>query len=81
MSTGCSLKLHEAIVVVLISQPQRTAEFEKIANEINKRSLYSRKDGLDVPAYQILQRTTLSKGQYHHLFEKVGSKSVKLRNL
>ncbi len=76
-----TLKLHEAIAVVLLSKPDRTSTFDEIADEITKRGLYQRKDQEPVPTYQIMQRTTLSGGQYHHLFEKVGDKEIRLKNL
>lgn len=63
------LKLHEAIAVVLLSKPRRTASTQKIADEINRRGLYKRKDGKPLPAYQVMMRTKLAKGQYHYLFQ------------
>jgi hypothetical protein len=75
------LKLHEAIAVVLLSKKNRTATFEEIASEINNRQLYTRKDGTPLPAYQVKQRSTLSNGQYHHMFEQMGDTSIRLRNL
>jgi hypothetical protein len=63
------LKLHEAIAVVLLSKPKRTATFDVIAKEINKRKLYIRSsDGGALPPYQVMMRTKLSKGKYSHLF-------------
>jgi hypothetical protein len=78
---GVKLKLHEAIAVVLINKIGRTASFEEIADEINRRGLYIRKDGLLVPDYQIMQRSKLSNGQYHHLFEQVSCSQIKLKNV
>lgn len=63
------LKLHEAIAVVLLSKPKRTATIEEIAKEINKRGLYKRKDGEPLPAYQVMMRAKLSKGRYAYLFK------------
>lgn len=63
------LKLHEAIAVVLLSKTKRTATTEKIADEINRRGLYKRKDGKPLPAYQVMMRVKLANGQYHHLFQ------------
>lgn len=62
------LQLHEAIAVVLLSKANRTAPLEDISAEINTRKLYVRKDGNPVPPHQIMQRTFLSNGKYHHLF-------------
>lgn len=74
------LKLHEAIAVVLLGKPDRTATFQEIADEINLRGLYHRKDGANFPAYQVKMRATLAKGQYHHLFELAANDSIKLKN-
>lgn len=75
------LKLHEAIAVVLLGIPNRTATFKEIETEIAKRELYRRLyDGELPPADQIKLRTTMSQGQYFHLFEKVGDDGVRLRN-
>jgi hypothetical protein len=73
------LKLHEAIAVVLLSQKNRVATIDFIAGEINKRKLYLRKDEQPLPAYQVMQRTLLSKSQYHHLFEFKKPNTVKLK--
>ena len=75
------LFLHEAIAIILLSKENRKATIEQIAMEINKRDLYQRKDAKEIPAYQIMQRTKLSKGQYHHLFEWMEPKTVRLKNL
>ena len=72
------LKLHEAIAVVLLSTPKRTATFELIAKEINKRGLYFRKDGEPLPAYQVMMRSKLSKGRYAYLFQYLQNDKVKL---
>jgi len=73
------LKLHEAIAVVLLNKPDYSATGEEIANEINLRNLYSRKDKKQVPAYQIMQRTKLSSGKYHHLFKYESAEKITLR--
>ncbi len=75
------LNLHEAIAVVLLSKENRTASIEEIANAVNIRNLYERKDKEPLPAYQVMQRTKLSKGRYHHLFEFKEPNIVKLKNL
>ncbi len=76
-----NLFLHEAIAVVLLSKDNRTATIEEIADEINRRDLYKRKDNTDLPSYQVMQRTKLSSGRYQHLFEWVEPNTVKLRNI
>lgn len=75
------LKLHEAIAVVLLSRPKRTATCEFIANEINKRKLYTRKDGKPLPAYQVMMRTKLNRGRYAHILCFVNDESVKLSEM
>lgn len=75
------LKLHEAIAVVLLGKENRTASIEEIANEINEREIYERKDQEPLPAYQVMQRTKLSDGRYQQLFEYIEPNIVRLRNL
>ena len=75
------LKLHEAIAVILLNKVNRTASEQEIADEINKRKLYTRKDGKPLPAYQVMQRTKLAKGQYHHLFNYQTPEKISLRNI
>lgn len=75
------LKLHEAIVVVLSTKKNRTATTQQIADEINSRTLYQKKDGSPVQASQIKLRTKLSGGQYHYLFEFEEPNKVKIRNV
>ncbi len=75
------LYLHEAIAIVLLSKADRKATIEDIATEINIRNLYQRKDAKEIPAYQIMQRTKLNKGQYQHLFEWIEPNTVRLKNL
>jgi len=75
------MKLHEAIAVVLLNKPDRTASEQEIADEINSRRLYIRKDGQDLPAYQVMQRTKLAGGRYHYLFDYQSSSKISLRNI
>jgi hypothetical protein len=76
------LKLHEAIAVVLLSNPDRTMSFVEISDVIARRELYIRsKDGSPPPPYQIKMRTTLAGGQYHHLFEHIKPDLIRLRNI
>jgi len=78
---GNILKLHEAIAVVLLNKPDRTASEQEIAYEINSRRLYTRRDGKDLPAYQVMQRTKLAGGRYHYLFDYQPSNKIALRNI
>lgn len=75
------LKLHEAIAVVLLSKEDRKAHIQEIADIINSRQLYQRKDGQPLPDQQVKLRTKLAGGQYHHLFEYLSGDVVKLRDL
>jgi hypothetical protein len=59
------MTLHGAIIKVLREKKCEMTRRE-IADEINRRKLYSRKDGSDVPASQISAR--ISKPHYSHLF-------------
>jgi hypothetical protein len=78
---GNLLKLHEAIAVVLINKPNRAASEQEIADEINRRKLYIRKDRQLLPGYQVMQRTKLANGHYHHLFDYVSSNRIVLKNI
>jgi len=73
------LTLHEAIAVVLLNCEDKTASTDFIAEEINRRGLYHRKDGAPLPAYQVMQRTKLSNRQYYHLFKFIEPNIVKLK--
>ena len=73
------LTLHEAIIEVLKNKPEQKANTSEIAEEINNRKFYTRKDGNPLPAYQVMMRTKLAKGKYHHLFEFIEPDIVRLR--
>ncbi len=72
------LKLHEAIAVVLLSEPKRTASVERIALVVNRRKLYTRADQKPVPAYQVMMRAKLSKGRYAHILRYNRNETVTL---
>jgi hypothetical protein len=74
-----NLTLHEAIAIVLKTQPKRTATTEYIADEINKLKLYTKKDKSLVLKGQIRLRTKLSNGKYHYLFDFIEPNIVKLK--
>jgi HTH-type transcriptional regulator / antitoxin HigA len=71
---GAPLTLHEAIRIVLLSRESRTATTREISAEIQKRGLYSRKDGDAAGARQINARVR----QYSAWFEVVGPGRVRL---
>lgn len=62
------LRLHEAVAVVLLTKPSKTATLEEIADEIDQRGLFSeRKGGINL-VKQIKLRTSISSSRYKHLF-------------
>lgn len=76
------LKLHEAIVVVLLSKDDRTASLEEIRNEIVNGELYFKKDGDFPDVGQIRLRThpnTKAGKQYAHLFNYLEPDKVQLK--
>ena len=75
------LSLHEAIVIALISQPNRKASFEVIADFIEDRNLYPERKGNISLAEQVMLRSTKAQGAYQHLFEEVDASTIQLRNL
>ena len=58
--------LHEAIIIVL-RERGRAMTAQEIADEINRRGLYKRKNGTPLPADQVRRRVT--KREYAHLFD------------
>ena len=73
------LTLHEAVTVVLLKQPNRTATFQTIANEIERRNLHpERKEGITL-AKQIQLRTSISSSKYKHWFEFTKPDILKLK--
>jgi hypothetical protein len=63
------LTLHEAIAIVLLAQPGRTATFQTIADEIERRRLFPERKGGITLAEQIKLRTSISSSKYKHWFE------------
>lgn len=72
------LKLHEAIAVVLLNEPRRTATTKRIAQVLNRRRLYTRADQQPVPAYQVMMRAKLNKGRYAHILTYNKNETVTL---
>jgi hypothetical protein len=73
------LTLHEAVVVVLFHEPARTATFEKIANEIERRNLFPERKGGITLAKQIRLRTSISSSRYKKWFEFIEPDAIKLK--
>jgi len=69
------LKLHEAMVVVLIHCSGKTASTEYVSNEIIKRNLYKQKDGGDVFPDQIFLRAR----KYPKYFDVIDKSTVGLK--
>ncbi len=73
------LTLHEVVAVVLLKQPNRTATFQTIANEIERRNLFTeRKGGINL-AEQIKLRTSIASSKYRHWFEFTKPDIIKLK--
>lgn len=60
-----NMTLHEAIILV-ISSVQKQLTCSEVANEINRKHLYIKRDGSFVEASQIMARIN----KYPHLFQK-----------
>jgi len=73
------MKLHDAIVTVLLDQPENLATIDLIANEINLKNLYMRKDKQPLQSFQVRLRAKFCKGAYHHLFDWIEPNLVRLK--
>lgn len=73
------LKFHEAIAVVLLNSQKRTATFESIADDIEKRSLFpNRKGGISL-SEQVKLRTSLKSSKYKDWFEFTPPNVIRLK--
>lgn len=63
------MKLHEAIITVLESDPVGMMRAVHLAAAINERGLYRMQDGRTVEGQQVTARV----GRYPHLFEREGT--------
>ena len=73
------LRLHEAVAVVLLSMPKRTATFQAIADVIEKRNLFpDRKAGITL-AKQIKLRTSIKSSRYKDWFEFIKPDTICLK--
>lgn len=73
------LALHEAVVVVLLKQPNKMASFDTIAEVIDKRKLFPDRKGGITLAEQIRLRTSISSSKYKYLFEFIEPDKIKLK--
>ena len=71
------LTLHEAVILVLLKKPNRTASFNEIAIEIEKRNLFPERKGNISLSKQVELRTSISSSNYKHMFEKVSQNEIK----
>jgi len=60
------LKLQEAIAGVLLNRPNRTAAFQKIAEEIERRYLFLKGKGEITLSEQVKLRTSINSSKYKH---------------
>ena len=73
------LTLHEAVAVVLLGEQNRTATFQEIAVEIERRKLFPERKGGITLAEQIKLRTSISSSKYKHLFDFTKPDILKLK--
>lgn len=76
------LTLHEAIELVLKVRQNRTWTINEIANEINSRKLYEKKDKSALQSGQVRLRThpnTKAGKFYSYMFEYIEPDKVRLR--
>lgn len=73
------LTLHEAVAVVLLSQPNRTATFQTIADEVEIRNLFPERKGGITLTEQIRLRTAISSSKHKHLFKFIKPDRIKLK--
>jgi hypothetical protein len=73
------LRLHEAIAIVLLGKPDRTATFEEIAKEIGRRDLFAnRKGGIEL-SEQIRIRTSIASSRYKTWFHFIKPDILRLK--
>ena len=73
------LTLHEAIAVILLKEPNKTATFATIAKKIDKRNLFpKRKKGITL-AEQIKLRTSIASSKYKDLFHYTPPETISLK--
>ena len=73
------LTLHEAVAVVLLGETNRTATFQTIADEIERRNLFPERKGGITLAEQIKLRTSISSSKYKQWFEFTKPETLKLK--
>lgn len=63
------LTLHEAVAVILLSKQNRTATFESIAEDIERRNLFPDRKGGFTHSAQVKIQTSIKSCNYKHWFE------------
>ncbi|TPD69762.1 hypothetical protein [Flavobacterium microcysteis] len=71
------LTLHEAVILILLKKPNRTASYDEIAKEIEKRNLFPIRKGNISLSEQIKLRTSIASSKYKHLFQKVSENEIR----
>lgn len=73
------LTLHEAVVVILLNKKDRTATFESIAVDIEKRNLFPERKGGITLAEQIKIRTSTKSSKYKSWFDFTPPDTIRLK--
>jgi len=73
------LTLHEAVAVVLLKESNRTATFQIIADEIERRNLFPERKGGITLAKQIELRTAITSNKHKDWFEFTKPDIIKLK--
>ena len=71
---GGRVTLHEELKSILMEHGNRWMTTKEVADEVNRRERYSKRDGSKVTPFQVHGRTR----QYSHMYERDGSR-VRLR--
>lgn len=71
------ITLHEAVILVLIKEPNRTASYNRIAEEIERRNLFPNRKGGILLSEQVKLRTSISSSKYKHMFEKISKNEIR----
>ena len=62
------ITLHEEIQAILMANDNKGMSYREIADEVNRRGIYRKRNGTNMQADQI--RARINKKKYSHLFEK-----------
>jgi hypothetical protein len=73
------LTLHEAVAVVLLNKQNRTATFESIAEDIDRRNLFPERKGGITLSEQVKIRTSIKSSKYKHWFEFTPPNIIRLK--